>query len=749
VNDPHGGSYSYEISVDAITGAIATLTGTSDYLKATLALHVQIATDTSFNNVIKDTELYRTDVTGATTITFPGVSNKAISFSISDSVTDVYLRFYWYRMYVVAYSDSITWSPKTFNVSSADANDDLVFLTYNGTTELTNEGVQIINDPTTFFKVDRSNFTSGNPYVDIGGDVKIDGDLEVTGSINIVGDIENSDVSASNLAERLGEISTDITVGASSSVDVTFPGNVTFQGSVTGGDVTVSNLETRLGEIDSNINIGHSSGVTITMRENVVVTGDLTVQGNTTTENSTQLHISDSLIHLADGNENSDSIDIGFVGHYSPDSGTTKQHAGIFRDADNGEWYIFDEYVDASLDSESNPTNVIDRTDSTFSLGVVNATTFKGALTGNASTASSAAKWTNAVSISLGGTSKDLDGTINLTWTKAELGITKANIDALNINADQLDGYGTLGGQNWFGGIPIVHTDGVMEIGKYIDFHDTDTTTDDFDYRLTSNNGSLSGSGNFSVGSNTITAGTFSGSLSGGTVSGTTGSFSGSLSSQSLSISKENDEPSITMLRGGANPSTNEMISQINFQADYDANPQTWARINVHTNTSAVRTDMDFIVKSTTGNIETALKLQGGSAKPRAFFYNDVKTDGKFLGPSTISATVPYFSFDGDNNTGVGRATNNKVSLIAEGTKALEASNTGVSVTGDLEVGGTFTADGVTFPNDLVTSASFTTTDNRLKLVLTKSDSGTIEASIDDVVLSNQIDANYVPYVTA
>jgi hypothetical protein len=377
VNDPHGGSYSYEISVDAISGAVATLTGTSGYLKATLALHIQIATDTSFSNVIKDVELYRTDVTGATTITFSGVSNKAVSFSISDSVTDVYLRFYWYRMYAVAYNDSITWSPKTFNVSSANANDDLVFLTYNGTTELTNEGVQIINDPTTYFKVDRSNFTSGNPYVDIGGDVKVDGDLEVTGSINIVGDIENSDVSVSNLAERLGEINTDITVGASSSVDVTFPGNVTFQGTVTGGDVTVSNLETRLGEIDSNINIGHSAGVTITMRENLVVTGDLTVQGNTTTENSTQLHISDSLIHLADGNENSDSIDIGFVGHYSPDGGTTKQHAGIFRDADNGEWYIFDEYVDANLDSESNPTNVVDRTDSTFSLGVVNVDSLK------------------------------------------------------------------------------------------------------------------------------------------------------------------------------------------------------------------------------------------------------------------------------------------------------------------------------------------------------------------------------------
>ena len=41
---------------------------------------------------------------------------------------------------------------------------------------------------------------------------------------------------------------------------------------------------------------------------------------------------------------------------------------------------------------------------------------------------------------------------------------------------------------DWFsGGIPIVATDGVMEIGRYIDFHNTDTTTADYDVRLDAN----------------------------------------------------------------------------------------------------------------------------------------------------------------------------------------------------------------------------------------------------------------------
>lgn len=36
----------------------------------------------------------------------------------------------------------------------------------------------------------------------------------------------------------------------------------------------------------------------------------------------------------------------------------------------------------------------------------------------------------------------------------------------------------------WFGGVPRVGSDGVMEIGKFVDFHETDNTTADFDGRL-------------------------------------------------------------------------------------------------------------------------------------------------------------------------------------------------------------------------------------------------------------------------
>ena len=125
-----------------------------------------------------------------------------------------------------------------------------------------------------------------------------------------------------------------------------------------------------------------------------------------------------------------------------------------------------------------------------------------------------------------------------------------------------------------------------------------------------------------------------------------------------------------------------------------------------------------------------------------------INTSRQVLASGTISSTVPYFTFSGDSNTGVGRATNNKVSLIAEGTKVLEASDTGVDITGTLDVSGSITGDGIVLTDEIITSADFSATDNRFKLTLTQADAGAIEASFDDVVLSNEMETDYVPYVS-
>lgn len=94
-----------------------------------------------------------------------------------------------------------------------------------------------------------------------------------------------------------------------------------------------------------------------------------------------------------------------------------------------------------------------------------------GNFSGNAATASSATKLTTARTISLGGV---LSGSASFD------GSTNASISA-SIAKPPKSG-------DWFsGGMPIINNDGVMEIGKYIDFHNTDASTNDYDVRLQAN----------------------------------------------------------------------------------------------------------------------------------------------------------------------------------------------------------------------------------------------------------------------
>jgi len=68
--------------------------------------------------------------------------------------------------------------------------------------------------------------------------------------------------------------------------------------SITDEDVSVANLQTRLGEISSNTTIGDATDVTITTSGDLTVTGDLTVNGTTTTINTETLTVDDNIIVL-------------------------------------------------------------------------------------------------------------------------------------------------------------------------------------------------------------------------------------------------------------------------------------------------------------------------------------------------------------------------------------------------------------------------------------------------------------------
>jgi predicted transcriptional regulator len=120
-----------------------------------------------------------------------------------------------------------------------------------------------------------------------------------------------------------------------------------------------------------------------------------------------------------------------------------------------------------------------------------------------------------------------------------------------------------------------------------------------------------------------------------------------------LTIAKQNDAPTMTLLHDGTNPSTNDLLFKMQFQSDYNGSHQNWGKIEVDTNASAVRTNMDFYVKSSGGNEQLALRLEGqSSAVPNATFAGDVTINGSHLtlaNGTTSAQSTDYLYIGGSN----------------------------------------------------------------------------------------------------
>ncbi len=123
----------------------------------------------------------------------------------------------------------------------------------------------------------------------------------------------------------------------------------------------------------------------------LTVNGDLIVSGNLVTQNVSSLQVVDPLIKLAVNNETSDTLFIGFVGHYGPNT----NHTGLFRSPDDNEYYLMGAYDDeASVDS-----NIIDITDPSFQLATMNLYINSGGLFTNATSMTVTANSTWSVGI--------------------------------------------------------------------------------------------------------------------------------------------------------------------------------------------------------------------------------------------------------------------------------------------------------------------------------------------------------------
>ena len=179
---------------------------------------------------------------------------------------------------------------------------------------------------------------------------------------------------------------------------------------VAGTGVTLSNNS---GEnATPTIAIGQAVETTSNVTFNdVTVDGNLIVNGTTTTFNTNTVTVEDPLIFLG-SNNSADALDLGWVGQYN--DGSTDKYAGMFRNSADGEFYVFDVYTTAFAN------NNINTGDASFSLGVLNAETFVGALSGNATTATTLqTARTIAVAGDVAG-SASFDGSSNITITVAQ-----------------------------------------------------------------------------------------------------------------------------------------------------------------------------------------------------------------------------------------------------------------------------------------------------------------------------------------
>jgi hypothetical protein len=76
----------------------------------------------------------------------------------------------------------------------------------------------------------------------------------------------------------------------------------------------------------------------------LTIGGNLNVQGNTVTYGVESYIVDDPIVLYANTNV-SNVVDIGFVAHYSTDSGTTIRHTGLVKDVSANKYYLFDNYI--------------------------------------------------------------------------------------------------------------------------------------------------------------------------------------------------------------------------------------------------------------------------------------------------------------------------------------------------------------------------------------------------------------------
>jgi hypothetical protein len=162
------------------------------------------------------------------------------------------------------------------------------------------------------------------------------------------------------------EISTTLNIAGDSGSNVL--SLITDTLTITGGEgitSTVDGNEITL-DVDTTVVRSNTAGANQTIDGDVNISGNLVVLGTQTTVDSTTVVINDPLLLLANNNTQ-DVLDIGTIGQYSPDGGTTILRTGIYRHAGDQQYYIFDGY------DQDISANTVNPADASFHLATLHA----------------------------------------------------------------------------------------------------------------------------------------------------------------------------------------------------------------------------------------------------------------------------------------------------------------------------------------------------------------------------------------
>ena len=244
------------------------------------------------------------------------------------------------------------------------------------------------------------------------------GTIAATRTINI-GEGTGITVSADAIATNDAEIVHDNLSGfvsdehiAHSGVTLTAGNGLTGGGTIAasrtfavgaGTGVTVNANDVAIGQ-----DVATTADVTfnsLTTTDGLIVGGDLQVTGTTTTVNSASLEVTDNMIYMNAGESDgspTQSIDVGWAANVN--DGGSYTHVGMFRDATDDRFKVFGAYT-----PEPDAAVEINTGHASFALADFQADTFYGALSGNATTAT-----TLQTARTIGGISFNGSSNINL-----------------------------------------------------------------------------------------------------------------------------------------------------------------------------------------------------------------------------------------------------------------------------------------------------------------------------------------------